>query len=72
MGIVVVGQKKKRDYDQELRDFAGLPKKSNKLLAAEKETARTKQLIDAVKKKKAEKDLTRQRRRGTSAPYGSI
>ena len=71
MGIIVVGQKKKRDYDQELRDFAGLPKKSNKLLAAEKETARTEQVINAIKKKKAE-EATRQRRRGTSAPYGSI
>tara|TARA_B100000959_G_scaffold237644_1_gene257075 strand:+ start:274 stop:492 length:219 start_codon:yes stop_codon:yes gene_type:complete len=72
MGIEVVGKKKKIDRNQELRDFAGLPKKSNELLAAEKETARTKQLIDAHEKKKAEKELTRQRRRGTSAPYGSI
>ena len=72
MGIVVEGKKKKRDYNQELRDFAGLPKKSNRLLTAEKETARNEQLINAFKKKKEEKDLAQQRRRGTSAPYGSI
>ena len=89
MGIKI---KKKIDRNQELRDKVGLPKKSNKLLEAEKSIAQTDKMVrdhewrkyenKAIEKAIASgemekwedeaKELTRQRRRGTSQPRGSI
>jgi hypothetical protein len=59
MGIVVVKKPKLKSVDPVLRR------------AAEVTIANEKAAEEAKKKKEVE-DITRQRRRGTSAPYGSI
>ena len=60
MGIKVVKNKPLKSVDPVLRR------------AVETTIANEKAAEEAKKKEDAEKDLTSQRRRGTSAPYGSI
>ena len=59
-------------WDDDLKEKVGLGFDDLGAAQAKKEIARTEEMVRAHEKKRAEEELTRQRRRGTSRPYGSI